>query len=127
MAEAGHSVVVYEAEPVAGGGARSAELTLSGFVHDICSAVHPLGIGSPFFRSLPLADYGLEWIQPAAPLAHPFDDGTAVVLHRSVDETAAQLDSDGRAYQGMLEPFVARWHGLDSDVLGPLRLPRHPL
>jgi len=127
MAQAGHSVVVYEAEPVAGGGARSAELTLPGFVHDICSAVHPLGIGSPFFRSLPLADHGLEWIQPSAPLAHPFDDGTAVVLHRSVDITAAQLGLDDRPYRRMLEPFVARWDGLDADVLGPLRLPRQPL
>src|SRR5437868_2026081 len=81
------SVLVVEAEPTIGGGARSAELTLPGFVHDLCSAVHPLGVASPLFRSLPLAKYGLEWIHPPAPLAHPLDDGSAAVLERSIDET----------------------------------------
>jgi phytoene dehydrogenase-like protein len=82
LAQAGRSVVVYEAEVTPGGGARSAELTLPGYVHDTCSAVYPLALGSPFFRTLPLAQHGLQWIHPAAPLAHPFDDGTAVVVER---------------------------------------------
>src|SRR5690349_5276396 len=79
LARAGHSVTVFEAAPTVGGGMRSAELTLPGFIHDVCSAVHPLGIGSPFFRATPLDRFGLQWIQPAAPLAHPFDDGSAVL------------------------------------------------
>src|SRR5438874_10233396 len=80
IARAGRSVVVLEAQPTLGGGARSAELTLPGFIHDTCSAIHPMGLASPFFRSLPLAEHGLEWIHPLAPLAHPLDDGTAVML-----------------------------------------------
>ncbi|MGH9732541.1 MAG: phytoene desaturase family protein, partial [Candidatus Acidiferrales bacterium] len=86
LAQAGKSVAVYEAERTIGGGARSAELTLPGFVHDICSAVHPMAISSPFFRTLPLDRFGLRWVQPDAPLAHPFDDGSAAVLVRSVEE-----------------------------------------
>src|SRR5918999_4623808 len=94
MAQHGKSVAVYEAQNKIGGGARSAELTLPGFVHDLCSAVYPLAIGSPFFRSLPLAQHGLEWIQPPAPLAHPLDDGTAAILERSLEDTAAGLGQD---------------------------------
>src|SRR5881296_2151835 len=109
MAEAGHSVVVYEAESVAGGGARSAELTLSGFVHDICSAVHPLAAGSPFFRTLPLQRFGLEWIQPEIPLAHPLDDGSAACLHRDVDFTAEQLPGDSRAYRRLMKRLASNW------------------
>src|SRR5215207_10490776 len=84
LARAGYSVCVYERNETVGGGARSAELTLPGFVHDICSAVHPLALGSPFFSKLPLTKYGLEFINQPTALAHPFDDGTAVLLHRSV-------------------------------------------
>src|ERR1044071_3838444 len=91
LARAGRSVLVCEAKATIGGGARSAELTLPGFIHDLCSSVYPLAIGSPFFRSLPLSQHGLEWIQPAAAVAHPFDDGTLVTLERSVEATAAQL------------------------------------
>ena len=91
IAAAGRSVTVFESAPVVGGGARSAELTLPGFVHDICSAVHPLGTVSPLFRTLPLARYGLEWIEPAAMLAHPFDDGSARVVYRSIEGTASEL------------------------------------
>src|SRR6184192_1777897 len=91
LARAGLKVLVLEANSTVGGGARSAELTLPGFVHDVCSAVHPLAAGSPFFRSLPLAEHGLEWIHPPAPLAHPFDDGTAVLLERSVATTGETL------------------------------------
>src|SRR5690348_13922704 len=109
LARAGHSVVVYEAKPTIGGGCRSAELTLPGVTHDVCSAIHPMGAGSPFFRTLPLERYGLEWIQPPAPLAHPFDDGTAAVLERSVAATAAGLGADGPAYQRLMGPFVRDW------------------
>jgi phytoene dehydrogenase-like protein len=126
MAQHGKSVVVYEAQEKIGGAARSAELTLPGFTHDICSSVYPLGIGSPFFRSLPLAQHGLEWIQPPAAVAHPFDDGTAVTLERSVDATAAQLGADEPIYRRLITPLVAAWDGLDTDLLGPLRPPRHP-
>src|SRR5262245_17197919 len=91
LARAGRSVLVLEAAPQVGGGARSAALTLPGFVHDTCSAVHPLGVGSPFLRTLPLAARGLEWVYSPAPLAHPLDDGTAIVLERSIAATAAGL------------------------------------
>lgn len=127
VAQTGRSVIVYEAEATVGGGARSAELTLPGFVHDVCSAVYPLAIGSPFFRSLPLAQHGLEYIQPPAPLAHPIDDGTAVMIERPVDETAAALGLDADAYRNLMGPLVQNWHELDLDLLGPLRMTKHPL
>ena len=98
LARAGRSVLVLEAKDTIGGGSRSMELTLPGFVHDVCSAIHPLGIGSPFFRSLPLEDYGLQWIHSPAPLAHPFDDGTAVVLERDLSDTEASLGVDGKVF-----------------------------
>lgn len=127
LAQNGRSVIVYEAEATVGGGVRSAHLTLPGFVHDVCSAVHPMAIGSPFFRTLPLARHGLEWIHPAAPLAHPFDDGSAVVLERSIHATAANLGVDETSYVKLMAPFVACWDGLDRELLGPLRPPRRPL
>ena len=126
MAQNGRSVAVFEAEENIGGSVRSADLTLPGFVHDICSAVYPLAIGSPFFRSLPLAQHGLEWVQPPAALAHPLDDGTAVTLERSIAETASALGSDRDAYRKLMSPLIANWDGLDADLLGPPRLPRHP-
>jgi len=127
LARAGKSVLVLEAKETIGGGTRSAELTLPGFVHDICSALHPLGIASPFFRDLPLAHYGLEWIQPPVCLAHPLDDGTAVLVEGTVIETAANLGSDAAAYCRLMGPLVTGWQGLLNDLLGPLRVPRHPL
>jgi phytoene dehydrogenase-like protein len=127
MAQAGRSVMVYEAKETIGGGCRSAELTLPGFVHDICSAVHPLGIGSPFFQSIPLADYGLTWISSPVALAHPFDDGGAVLLQRSIEDTATGLGSDARAYTRLMQPLVANWQKMVPSILGPLRIPAHPL
>jgi phytoene dehydrogenase-like protein len=127
LARAGHSVRVYEARASVGGGARSAELTLPGFVHDVCSAIHPLAAGSPFFATLPLAESGLRWVHPPVPLAHPFDDGTAVVLARSLEETAAGLGEDASAYHRLMAPLARDWSRLASAILGPLRLPRHPL
>jgi phytoene dehydrogenase-like protein len=127
LARAGHSVRVHEAESTIGGGARSAELTLPGFLHDTCSAIHPLGAGSPFFRLLPLQEHGLEWIHPDVPLAHPLDDGTAAVLRRSVDETARGLGDDAGAYRRLVGPLVARWDDLLAEVDRPMvHLPRHP-
>jgi phytoene dehydrogenase-like protein len=127
MVHSGRSVAVYEADEKIGGGMRSAELTLPGFVHDVCSAVYPLAIGSPLFRSLPLAQYGLEWVQPASPLAHPFDDGSAVTLERSLHDTAAGLGRDGHAYRRLMQPLVESWDVLDVDLLAPLRWPRSPI
>ncbi len=128
LARAGWSVLVFEAGKTVGGGARSAMLTLPEFVHDVCSAIHPLAMASPFFRSLPLADYGLEWIQPSAPLAHPLDDGTVVMLERPVAATAEALGIDAIAYRQLIAPLVACWDELTADLLGPLPLPpRHPL
>ncbi|HEY7319773.1 MAG TPA: NAD(P)/FAD-dependent oxidoreductase [Candidatus Binatia bacterium] len=127
MAQHGKSVIVYEAQKTIGGGARSSHLTVPGFTHDICSSVYPLAIGSPFFRSLPLARYGLEWIQPSAALAHPFDDGTAVLLERSVETTAAQLGPDNQAYRKLMTPLVAAWDSMESDLLGPIHWPTDPL
>jgi phytoene dehydrogenase-like protein len=127
LARAGRSVLVIESKDTAGGGMRSAELTLPGFVSDICSAVHPLGVASPFFRSLPLASYGLEWVHPAAPLAHPLDDGSAVLVERSVERTAEGLGKDARAYRLVMGSLADRWPEIVGDLLGPLRAPRHPL
>ncbi len=121
------SVLVLEANATIGGGARSAALTLPGFVHDVCSAIHPLAVASPFFRSLDLAPYGLEWIHPPSPVAHPLDDGTAAVLERSLEDTARTLGADASAYRRLMEPLVTRIDAILSDALGPLRPPRHPL
>jgi phytoene dehydrogenase-like protein len=127
LAQAGRSVLVLEANATLGGGARSAELTLPGFVHDLCSAIHPLGAASPFFKTLPLNKHGLEWIHPPAPLAHPFDDGTAAVLERDLEVTAASLGPDAAAYRRLFGPLARRADALFADALGPLKLPRHPL
>ncbi|HYG97657.1 MAG TPA: NAD(P)/FAD-dependent oxidoreductase [Terriglobales bacterium] len=126
-ASAGARVVVIEGAGEIGGGTRSAHLTLPGFVHDICSAVHPLAVGSPFFSTLPLAQHGLEWVHPEAPLAHPMDDGTAVLLERSINETALGLGPDARAYRTLMTPLVENWANLSREVLAPLRLTRRPV
>jgi phytoene dehydrogenase-like protein len=127
MAQAGKSVAVFEANDTIGGGVRSGELTLPGFVHDLCSSVYPLAIGSPFFRSLPLSQHGLEWIEPPAALAHPFDDGSALIVERSVEATAAKLASDSAAYQKVFGPLCADWDSLSIDLLAPPRWPNRPI
>src|ERR671926_712655 len=104
LARNGKRVAVLEGKSTIGGGARSAEITLPGFVHDLGSAIHPLGYASPFFKSLPLEEHGLEWVHPPAPLAHPFDDGSAAILERSVEETAAKLGPDNEAYLKLMKP-----------------------
>jgi phytoene dehydrogenase-like protein len=127
LARAGRSVLVIEGKDTIGGGMRTAELTLPGFAHDICSAVHPLGVASPFFRSLPLNQHGLQWVQPEAPLAHPLDDGQVVLVERSVRATARRLGRDEGAYRRLIGPLVERWQDILVDLLGPLRLPDHPV
>jgi phytoene dehydrogenase-like protein len=127
LARAGLSVAVLEAKETLGGAARTAELTLPGFLHDVCSAIYPLGLGSPFLAKLPLKKHGLDWIHPPAPLAHPFDNGKAAVLHRSVAETALTLGRDGERYMKFMSPLVKRWSCLSQDILGPIHVPRHPL
>jgi phytoene dehydrogenase-like protein len=119
LARAGRSVLVIEAKATIGGGARTCELTLPGFRHDICSAIHPLGLGSPFMRTLPWEQLGVEWIQPDIPLAHPLDDGTAVGLYRSPAETAGSIGRDGPAWRKLLEPLAANWDQLGPILLGP--------
>ncbi|MFG3350814.1 phytoene desaturase family protein [Streptomyces sp. NPDC048001] len=130
LARRGFSVAVFEALGTVGGGARTEELTLPGFRHDPCSAVHPLGVGSPAFAGMPLARHGLEWIHPELPLAHPFPDGTAAVLSRSVAETALSLGpGDAGAYRRMLAPYTGHWDTLAADFLRTPwdGLPRDPL
>jgi len=127
LAQAGLAVRVLEAADTVGGGARSAELTLPGFVHDVCSAIHPLGVASPFFRTLPLEEHGVEWIEPPAALAHPFDDGTAVLLERSPEAAAPGLGTDSARWRKLFEPLVHDAEPLFEDLLGPLHFPAHPV
>jgi phytoene dehydrogenase-like protein len=127
IAQTGRKVLVLEAAASIGGGCRSAELTLPGFVHDVCSAVHPFAVASPFFRTLPLASYGLEWIEPEAMLAHPFANGQAAIVYRSVEHTAAELGEGRDRYRQLYQPLIDDWSKLESTVLGPLRWPAHPI
>ena len=127
LARAGLPVTVFEAQPTIGGGARSVELTLPGFTHDLCSAVHPLAAASPVFATMPLADHGLEWIHPPIPIAHPLDGGLAVSADVSVETTAERLGPDAAAYRRTVTPLVARWRELLDDILAPPHLPAHPL
>ena len=127
LARRGRSVVVLEAEDHVGGGASSAEITLPGFVHDLGSAIHPLGYASPFFSTLPLEEHGLEWIHPPAPLAHPFDDGTAALLDRSARATAATLGPDAGAYEKLMQPLAEDARRIQATLAGSPELPRHPL
>jgi phytoene dehydrogenase-like protein len=128
LAQAGLEVELFEAEPVPGGAVRTLELTLPGFRHDFGSAVYPLGVGSPFFSSLPLAWHGLEWVHSPAPLAHPLDDGTALVLERDLEDARRSLGKDGDAWLELLRVFVEHWPEFSSEVLRPVpSFPAHPL
>ena len=128
LARAGRSVTVLEAEDTPGGGCRSEELTLPGFVHDVCAAIHPLGAASPALAGLPLGDHGLEWVHPEAPAAHPLPDGSAAVLERSLEATAEGLGVDARAWRRVVGPLVRDWDRLAASILGPmLRVPPHPV
>lgn len=127
LARAGAKVLVLEARETVGGGLRSAELTLPGYRHDICAAIHPLAVGSPFMQTLAWRDYGVTWVHPPLPVAHPLENGQAVALRRGVAETAAGLGADAGAYFRLMQPLVDDWPKLMREFLGPLRLPRHPL
>ncbi|MCA9533823.1 MAG: NAD(P)/FAD-dependent oxidoreductase [Myxococcales bacterium] len=127
LAEAGAKVLVLEAKSTLGGGMRTAELTLPGFHHDVCSAAHPMGILSPYLRTLALAQHGLEWVQGEASVAHPFEDGPAVLLRRSLEATMAELGPDAARYQKLVRPFLKDPHAFVRDALAPLRIPSHPL
>jgi phytoene dehydrogenase-like protein len=129
MAQAGYEVTVYEAQGSPGGGCTTSEMTLPGFRHDHCSAIHPLGLGSPFYRALPLADFGLDWVQPDVALAHPLDNGTAVLLYRSIAETAAGLGRDSNSYRGlfgMITPLGKRWDTLCDVLMHPRKAILYP-
>ena len=130
LARTGRSVTVLEANDTVGGGCRSAALTLPGFVHDVCSAIHPLAAGSPFFAELPLARHGLEWIEPPVAVAHPLDDGSAALVMRDLDATAAGMGADGARYARLLGPLARDWPIIVNELLGPLRVGapfRHPI
>ncbi|MBC6989773.1 phytoene desaturase family protein [Hymenobacter sp. BT491] len=127
LQQAGLGVLLLEAKETIGGGSRSAELTLPGFVHDVCSAVHPMALASPYFQTLPLAEYGLEFIQPPLPAAHPFDNGTAAFLSASLNDTAEQFGADAAVYHRVFDPLLRDWPGIVPNILGPLRLPKHPV
>ncbi|MGE5496830.1 MAG: phytoene desaturase family protein [Syntrophothermus sp.] len=126
LLKAGKKVAVFEAMETTGGGMRTKELTLPGFRHDVCSAIHPLGIASPFFIRLPLKEHGLEWIFPKISMAHPFDDGTSVNLKNSITSTSRMLDNDSASYYQLMQSMSGRWHLIAEDVLGPFGFPRHP-
>jgi phytoene dehydrogenase-like protein len=127
IARAGHSVLVLEAGAAPGGGARTEELTLAGFRHDVCSAIHPLGVASPFLRELPLAEHGLQWAHPEVPLAHPLDDGTAVFVHGSIEASADDLGPDAAAYRKLMGPLVRNAEKVTNGFLAPLlRPPKNP-
>lgn len=127
LAQRGLRVHVIEGSSTFGGGARSTELTIPGFVHDLCSAVYPLTAASPFLKGLPLYEHGLQWTYSPAAMAHPFDDGTVALLEHSVDDTSRTLGPDASAYQRLMQPLVDSWHEIDRELLGPVSLPRHPL
>ena len=126
LAEHGCSVLVLEAHEQLGGGARTAELTLPGFAHDVCSAIHPMAALYPLFRHLALDKLGLQWVEPMAALAHPLDDGRVMLLKRSVDETADSLERDGSAYRNRVGPMVTDTQRLFQDLFKPLGWPQHP-
>jgi phytoene dehydrogenase-like protein len=128
LAQHGWKATVYEAEPQPGGAARTLELTSPGFLHDFGSAVYPFAAGSPFFSSLPLSNHGLDWIHSPCPLAHPFDDGTAITLERDLRDAESALGDDGKAWRRLMQPFAERWSDLSSEVLRPMHLVSpHPL
>jgi len=127
LQQAGVSVLLLEGKETIGGGLRTAEITLPGYLHDICSAIHPMAVASPFMSALPLQEHGLEFIYPDIAAAHPFDDGTAALLKKSIGETAQLLGKDERAYTKLIQPLTKIWPHIAADILGPLHIPKHPL
>lgn len=127
LAQQGLKVKIFEAKDTIGGGTRTMELMESGFKHDICSAVHPTALSSPFFKSLPLKDYGLEWIHSDFPVAHPLDNGEAVIAEKSFENTLERLGADSKNYRKLFKDFIDSWEYLSKDLFGTLRIPDHPL
>jgi len=127
LALEGLHVKIFEASDTVGGGMRTQELMQSGVKHDICSAIHPMAASSPFMRKLPLDEFGLEWIKPEYPLAHPMDDGSAIMMHHSIAVTAGELGADRDSYHRAMKPIAENWNELTRDFLGPLTFPAHPL
>src|SRR5262249_18136679 len=127
LARAGRSVLVIEAQEQIGGATRSQSLTLLGFLHDVCSGVHPMAAGSPFFRTLPLHDPGRKWIHPPFPLAPPMDDGSAVLLEQSIERMYTSLGADAPAYRNLVGFVVTNWDTLQNSLLGPIDFPTRPL
>jgi phytoene dehydrogenase-like protein len=127
LAKAGCSVLLLEGKETIGGGTRTMELTLPGFMHDVCSAIHPVGAASPVFGSLSLTNHGLDWVHSPAALAHPLDDGTAITLERSISDTAKSLGTDSGSYRKLMNPLVQNWEKLVNNLLGPLQLPKNPI
>ncbi|WP_255552992.1 phytoene desaturase family protein [Longitalea arenae] len=126
MQRAGVKVLLLEGKETIGGGLRTAEITLPGYLHDLCSAIHPMAVASPFLATLPLQEHGLEFIYPDVAAAHPFDDGTAAVLKKSFTETARSLGADEQNYTKLLQPFLKSWPQIAGDILGPFQFPKHP-
>jgi phytoene dehydrogenase-like protein len=127
LKQRGLSVLLLEAKDTVGGGCRTEALTLPGFLHDVCSAIHPMAAASPFLQTLPLDKFGLGYIQPSICAAHPLDNGNVAILSRSLDQTASALGEDAKAYHRLYDPLIRRWPGMAKDALGPLTIPRHPL
>lgn len=127
LQQQGLSTLIVEGADTIGGGMRTKELTLPGFKHDVCSAIHPMAMASPFLRSLPLREYGLEFVQATYPVAHPLDNGDSGLLFNSLEETAQDLGVDGHTYKKLVLPIIDRWESLALDTMGPLHFPRHPL
>ncbi len=127
LAQQGLKVKIFESKDSVGGGTRTLELREPGFKHDICSAVHPTAVSSPFFNTLPLSDYGLEWIHPDFPVAHPLEDGEAVIAEKSFENTLERLGADSKNYRKLFKEFVDSWQYLSKDLFGTLRIPNHPL
>ncbi len=127
LALEGLSVKVIEGSDTIGGGTRTQELMRPGYFHDVCSAIHPMGMGSPFLKKLPLEKYGLEWIQPDYPMAHPLDDGKAVIQYRDLDQTAEALGPDARRYRRLIKPMVDNWEKMAPDLMAPLGFPANPV
>ncbi|WP_242696333.1 phytoene desaturase family protein [Longitalea luteola] len=126
LQQAGVKVLLLEGKETIGGGLRTAEITLPGYLHDICSAIHPMAVASPFLSTLPLQEHGLEFIYPDIAAAHPFDDGSAAVLKQSFTETARLLGEDEHNYTKLIQPLLQSWPQIAADILGPLQFPRHP-
>ena len=127
LAQHGLSVLILEAKTTIGGGTRTQELTQSGYLHDVCSAIHPTAFAAPFLKTLPLSDYGLDWCFPTFQVAHPLDNGDAVVISKNLTETIKRLGTDGQAYHKLVHGLITNWDAISHDLFGPIRVPKNPI